>query len=58
MPKYQYSCINCDLDIEKERSIQDLEPAYFCDKCGYKLSRVYETPVIKFNGKGFYSTDN
>jgi putative FmdB family regulatory protein len=56
MPKYEYSCIECDLDYEKERSIHDAEPEYFCEKCGYALQRVYTPFGLQFKGSGFYKT--
>lgn len=57
MPKYQYACVECDLDYEKERAISETEPKYYCDKCGYALTRVYLPIGVSFKGKGFYSTD-
>ena len=56
MPSYEYSCIQCDLDYEKERSITDADPGYHCDKCGYALQRVFNTFGLAFRGGGFYST--
>ena len=56
MPKYEYSCIECDLEYEKERSIHDAEPRYVCDKCGYALQRVYNSFGLQFKGGGFYSS--
>jgi putative FmdB family regulatory protein len=56
MPKYEYSCIQCDLDYEKERSIHESASEYFCDKCGYALQRVFNSFGIQFKGGGFYST--
>jgi putative FmdB family regulatory protein len=58
MPNYEYACIECDLDYEKERSIHDAEPNYVCDKCGYALQRVYSQFGLAFRGGGFYSTDS
>ena len=56
MPKYEYACIQCDLEHEKERSIHDAEPEYFCNKCGYALQRVYTPFGFQFKGSGFYKT--
>ena len=58
MPKYEYACIQCDLDYEKERSIHDAAPDYVCDKCGYALQRVYSPFGLQFKSEGFYSTGN
>ena len=57
MAKYEYSCIQCDINYEKERSIHDAEPEYFCDTCGYALQRVFSPFGLQFKGGGFYSTD-
>ena len=56
MAVYEYACIQCDLDYEKERSIHDKAPEYFCDKCGYALQRVFNSFGLAFKGGGFYST--
>lgn len=58
MAIYQYACMECDQDYEKERSITDPEPQYFCDKCGYALSRVYSPVSALFKGGGFYTNDS
>lgn len=58
MPKYQYACVQCDKDYEKERSIHDAEPEYVCDECGYALQRVFTPFGLQFKGGGFYSTGN
>lgn len=58
MPKYEYACVQCDLDYEKERSIHDAEPEYLCDKCGYALQRVFTPFGLQFKGSGFYKTGN
>lgn len=57
MPIYPYYCPACDHSIEYKRSIHDEEPAYMCEKCGYRLVRVYEPTVVSFKGGGFYTTD-
>jgi putative FmdB family regulatory protein len=58
MPKYEYACIQCDLDYEKERSIHEDAPNYVCDVCGYALQRVFSSFGLQFKGGGFYSTGN
>lgn len=57
MAKYQYACINCDKDYEKERSIHDAEPNYICEICGYALQRVFTSFGLQFKGGGFYAND-
>lgn len=58
MPIYQYACMTCDTDYEKERSIHNPESKYFCDTCGYALVRIYSPVIAVFKGGGFYKTDN
>lgn len=50
--------MECDKDYEKERPITDPEPEYFCEKCGYALSRVYSPVGAVFKGGGFYVNDS
>jgi predicted nucleic acid-binding Zn ribbon protein len=50
--------MSCDLDYEKERSITDAEPIYYCESCGYALIRTYTPVTAVFKGGGFYKTDN
>ena len=59
MPIYEYKC-ECSLDniVTKERSINSVEPNYLCNDCGKRLQRHYGSFGIKFNGSGFYKTDN
>jgi putative FmdB family regulatory protein len=58
MPKYEYACVDCDIQYEKERSIHDTEPKYICNQCGYVLIRVFNSFGLQFKGSGFYSTGN
>ena len=58
MAVYEYSCMECDLTQEKERSIHDPEPEYFCGTCGYALVRVFSPFGLSFKGGGFYSTES
>jgi predicted nucleic acid-binding Zn ribbon protein len=50
--------MNCDVDYEKERNINDPENTYVCEVCGYVLIRVYSPVTAVFKGGGFYKTDN
>jgi putative FmdB family regulatory protein len=58
MASYDYACVNCDIQVTHSRSINDPEPEYMCETCGYKLNRVYSPIGVTFNGSGFYHTDN
>lgn len=56
MPKYEYVCKKCDKQYEKERSVHDEVPVYFCDDCNCALTRVFSPFGLSFKGGGFYKT--
>jgi putative FmdB family regulatory protein len=55
MPRYDYKCSVCSVQIEFEKSVGD-EHLPTC--CSESMQRVWSSPGIIFNGSGFYSTDN
>jgi putative FmdB family regulatory protein len=57
MAMYEYKCNGCDQSITITRSISDKEVVPECLACKSKLSRVYSSVGVAFNGGGFYSTD-
>lgn len=58
MPTYEYDCMPCAERYIKVRSMSEIDPGYFCDKCNKPLVRVYSSIGVTFNGSGFYKTDN
>ena len=56
MPKYEYVCMQCDIEYEHERSIHDKEPEYFCGNCQYAITRIFTPFGLQFKGSGFYKT--
>lgn len=58
MPVYEYRCEFCASRLEVERSFDSEAGSPTCRDCGVLMSRVWHSPQIKFNGPGFYSTDN
>lgn len=58
MPTYEYACTKCDINVEKQKSFAEAETLEFCTKCNNQMVKVYGTFGIKFNGTGFYKTDN
>jgi len=56
MPTYEYNCVTCDTKTEVRRSFDEEEKTPPCPKCGYNMTRVFNTFGIHFNAKGFYST--
>jgi putative FmdB family regulatory protein len=55
IPIYEYSCIECDEDIEITRGFNDPENIPTCSE-GHLMKRAYNTFGIQFKGGGFYST--
>ena len=55
--RYEYECPKDGTKIEIERSILESESIYTCELCGTQLKRIYNSPPIKFNATGFYTTD-
>lgn len=58
MPKYEYTCLNCDYSMEITRSIYDDAALPVCEKCAWPMKKVYSAPAVQFKGSGFYSTGN
>jgi len=56
VPKYDYRCITCGGQQEVERSIHAEADNPVC--CGEIMTRIYTAPPVRFEGAGFYSTDN
>ena len=57
MPNYTYKCFRCKHIWEKYVKFTDYEDRT-CPECGNTEGRkVYEVPVVKYKGKGFYTTD-
>jgi putative FmdB family regulatory protein len=56
MPTYSYEC-ECGQVWDVVHSIHD-DPELECDNCAGSMTRkISPISSIKFNGKGFYSTD-
>jgi len=56
MPSYEYKCGKCGIQYDVERSMYAEATDPIC--CNSPMGRVYSVPLVKFNGGGFYSTDN
>jgi len=52
MPRYDYSCIECDQTTEIEHGMNDT-PTVPCPQCGYAMTKVYSAPGIHFKGSGW-----
>ena len=55
MPTYEYRCNKCMAHQEITRSVDERDDVVTCI-CGHTSTRIYNTPSIRFNGSGFYST--
>lgn len=58
MPTYEFGCVECDYTKEVIRPMEKASDQETCEKCGYAMVKVYNSFGIKFNGPGFYKTDN
>jgi putative FmdB family regulatory protein len=58
MPVYDYRCKDNSHPYTENRSITEDQKNTKCPECGSELKRVFDAPVIQFNGSGFYKTSN
>lgn len=56
MPIYEYRCLKCGHQFEKLQSISDAAVRK-CEKCGERVTRIFNPIAIHFKGSGFYTTD-
>jgi len=57
MPRYDYKCPLCQVDYTETRGIMEVEKKKQCDNCKVDYIRVFNVPVVTFNGSGFHITD-
>jgi putative FmdB family regulatory protein len=53
---YDFQCTNCSEKLTIQAKITD-DPKPECPSCGGETRKLFSPPEIRFNGKGFYSTD-
>lgn len=58
MARYEYKCKADDFKLIITRGMTEKEILPYCDLCNEPMTRVYDAAPVKFNGTGFYSTDN
>lgn len=56
MPRYDYKCEVCGGQQEVERSIHAEADNPIC--CQQVMTRLFSAIPVRFEGTGFYSTDN
>ena len=54
---YEYQCAKCKDTYTMERKISDPEEIPQCNLCHKPMARLWSSPTVVFNAKGFYSTD-
>ncbi len=52
MPRYDYSCMQCDNDIEVTHGINDT-PVVMCEQCGYARVKAFSATPAIFKGSGW-----
>jgi putative FmdB family regulatory protein len=55
---YEYFCNECNHEFCTLPLNSPPKPNPICPNCGGISSRKWNAPNIKFNGKGFYTTDH
>jgi len=55
---YDYKCDGCATSYEVERSMYEDAVAPMCTACSKAMTRVWGVGSVRFEGTGFYSTDN
>lgn len=56
MAHYDYHCDSCGSVFEVEHGMTE-HPDIMCPSCGGEASKVFSASGIKFEGSGFYNTD-
>ncbi len=56
MARYDYRCTSCGTTFEVEHGMTE-HPEVICPSCGNAAEKVFSASGIKFEGSGFYNTD-
>ncbi len=56
MARYDYKCTSCGNVFEVEHPMSET-PEVICPSCGAPASKTFSASGIKFDGSGFYNTD-
>ena len=56
MARYDYKCTSCGNVFEVEHPMSET-PEVVCPSCGAPASKTFSASGIKFDGSGFYNTD-
>ena len=56
MARYDYRCTACDKVFEVEHGMTE-HPDVICPDCGAPATKVFNASGIRFEGSGFYNTD-
>lgn len=56
MARYDYKCSSCGNVFEVEHPMSET-PEVICPVCGKPAAKVFNASSIKFEGSGFYNTD-
>jgi putative FmdB family regulatory protein len=57
VPTYQYTCTECEHDLEAVQKFTD-DPLTECPECKGRLRKVFSAVGVVFKGSGFYRTDS
>lgn len=54
MATYHYKCLECEGQVEINRSVHDEETPPTCESCDLEMKKVFHSPSINLVGRGFY----
>ena len=53
MPIYEYTCDDCENDINVKNKVPNPPEYVSCNKCEKNMRRVYSSPGIRLTGGGW-----
>ena len=56
MPRYDYRCVDCELEFELRQSFSEAGSGV-CPECSGAGRRVFHAVPVIYKGSGFYTTD-
>lgn len=58
MPTYEFTCTNCEMVFDVNKSMKEVKEEEICPNCGCVAKRKYSATPTVFKCDGFYTTDS
>lgn len=55
--RYDYTCEKCEVNLEVDKPLREIERRESCPHCGDDMKRQISSPPSHFHGSGFFVTD-